>query len=395
MTATTPLQSLYLRRTFWLVVVSVWVAGPAFGLEKNSNSTDKVKVAAKAEEENSDEFLQFEPAPIAKAVPAAPKMPPEKVIEQLEPKVKKDPSDAKSSIELAHAYYDKKDFAKVPPLLWKFVDQLQKTDFYILLRSQNELGQADDLLKVSNLLISRNPKDFEAHYYQGKAYVMKKKDKESLEAFKKAIESNIKHLPSYLSIAEIYEKRKNLYEQRALYQDMLQVFGPLTEILTRLCQVNTQDGFAELGEKYCRQAIQKDPSIAENHVNLGTVILQTGEKQKAKEVFKLAAEKFPKSELAATQYGGFLETEKNYIDSYKIYKTCSDNNPKSEKCLLGYANSSFQIQKLDEAHKIFRKLCGINRNYAVHVRRAQMSLRTSGSKDWANKFQDLADGCAL
>ncbi len=386
LTAMAQLKSLYLRRTFWLVFVSFWAVTPAFGLQ------EKQKRSLSSED---GEFLEFEETPAVKPKPAAPKLPPGKIIEALEPKVKMNPKDAASSMALAHAYYDKKEFAKVPPLLWKFVDQLQKKDFYILLRSQNELGQADELLKISNLLISRNPKDFEAFHYQGKAYVMKKKDKEALDSFKKAIEGNAKYLPSYLSIAEIYEKRKNLYEQRALYQDMLQVFGPLTQILTHLCQVNTKDGFAELGEKYCRQAIQKDPTIPENHINLGLVILQTGEKEKAKEIFKSTAEKFPKSELAALQYGDFLEGEKNYLDSYKTFKVCVDNYPNSEKCLLGASNSAFQIQKLDEAHKNFKKLCGMSRNYAVHVRRALASLRKSGPKEWADKFQDLSDTCAL
>ena len=385
-TSVLPPQSLYLRRTFWAFFVLIWVTVPAFGLEE---------VPKKSMSAEESEFLEFKETPAPKAIAPAPKLAPEKTIEALEPKIKKDPNDYKSAIALAHAYFDKKDFAKVSPLLWKFVDHLEKSDFYILLRSQNELRQADELLKVSNLLISRNPKDFEAHHYQGKAYVLKRKDKEALESFKKAIEANTKFLPSYLCIAEIYEKRKNLYEQRALYQDMLQVFGPLTEILTRLCQVNTKDGFAELGEKYCRQAIQKDPSIPENHINLGIVLLQSGEKQKAKELFKSTSEKFPKSELAAIQYGGFLEADKNFIDSYKVYKVCVENNTKSEKCLLGYSNSSFQIEKLEESLAAFKKLCTFNRTYAVHIRRALASLRTSNSKEWITKYQDLADNCAL
>ncbi len=374
LTAIPLLLSLYFRRTFLLVFVSIWVTLPAFSLEEN-------------------EFLEFEEILAPKPTIEAPKISPDEQIKILEPKVKKDSTDYKSASALAHAYFEKKDFSKIPSLLWKFIDSLQKNDFHILLRSQNELGQADDLLKLSNLLISRNPKDFEAYHYQGKAYVLKKKDKEALESFKKTLERNIKYLPSYLSIAEIYEKRKNLYEQRALYQDMLQVFGPLTEILTRLCQVNTKDGFAELGEKYCRQAIQKDSSIAENHINLGIVVLQNGNKDKAKEIFKSTSAKFPKSEVVALQYGDFLDTDKNFIDSFKVYKICVEHNAKSDKCLLGFANSAFQIQKIDEAHKAFKKLCGINRSFAVHVRRAQASLRSSGPKEWADKYQELADNC--
>jgi tetratricopeptide (TPR) repeat protein len=385
LTAVTTIKSPHFRRSLLLICVSFWVGSTAFGLDK------KPRVPAA----NSDDFTEFDEAPPAKAKLAAPTLSPEKRIETLEPKIKKNPKDSKSAIELAHAYYEKKEFAKVTPLLWKFIDELEKTDFYILLRSHNELKQADDLLKVSNLLTSRSPKDFEAFHYQGKAYMMKKKDKEALESYRKAVEANPKYMPSYLSIAEIYDKRKNLYELRSLYQDMLQVFGPLSEIMTRLCQVNTKDGLADQAEKYCRQAIQKDPNIPENHVNLGLVILQTGDKTKAKEIFKTAAEKFPTSEVAKFQYGNFLDDEKNFIDSYKTYKVCVENNATSERCLLGLGNSAFQIQKLGEAHDAYKKLCTINRNYAVHVRRGLASLRTTGSTDWVQKFQELSDYCSM
>jgi tetratricopeptide (TPR) repeat protein len=302
---------------------------------------------------------------------------------------------ARKSILQATAHFKNKEYAKVTPLLWKHIDLLSPNEFHILMKSHAYLEQADDLLRVSGLLISRSDKDFEAYHYQGRALLMKKKDKEALESFKKALNINSKHLPTYMALAQYYEDKKNLYEQRVVYQDMLTAFGPRGEILTKLCKVHTEDGLNETGEKYCKQATQKDHKVPDNHVNLGIIQIQIGDRAKGKELLKRAAGQFPNSEIALYNYAKVLEEDKNFIDSYKTYKRCSQIDPKSERCILGYANSAFEIQKFQEAHDNYKKLCRINRTNSVHARRGLVSLRTTGPKEWSQKFQELSDFCSM
>lgn len=352
-------KSLHFSRRYWVFFVSIWVAGTAFGLDEK---------------------------PSTKALSNT---------QALEHKIQEQPQDSKSALELAQLYFTEKNYAKIPPLLWKHIDILRKKDFHILLRSHLELSQGEDLLRLANLLVSKNPKDFEAFHFQGKGYLLKKKEKEALGSFKKATEINPKYLPSYLSIAEIYEKKKNLYELRALYMDMLNVFGPWADILTKLCQINTEDGLNDVAEKHCSEAVQKDPKNVSNLVNLGVIAIQLGDRPKGIERLKSATDKFPKSEVALYSYGKVLEEDKNYIDSYKVFKSCVSHDDKSDRCWVGFSNAAFQLQKLDEAHDGYKGLCKKNRSFGVHVRRAVASLRASGQKDHLQKFQDLADFCAL
>lgn len=334
-----PFKSLHFSRRAFVLVVSFWVGTLAFGLEKT-------------------------------------------------------PSKAKSEISEAHSYFNKKDFRQATALLWKNIDALSPKDFHILLKSHAELKQADELLRAAGLLISKNENSFEGYHYQGRAYFMKKKDKEALESFKKAIAVNKKYLPSYLSIATYYEEKKNLYELRVLYQDMLEAFGPRAEVLTKLCEIHTKDALNDTAQKYCSQATQVDPKIPENFVYLGIIHIQTEDRAKGRDALKLAAQRFPKSEVAQFSYGKVLEEDKNFIDAYKVFKQCNLFDKKSERCLLGYAISSFEIRKLEEAHAAYRQLCQINRSNAVYVRRALASLRATGPKEWTQKFQNLSDNCS-
>src|SRR5690606_23769490 len=130
-------------------------------------------------------------------------------IPALEAQLKNKPGDSAAAIELARLYYQKKEYAKATPFLWKHIDSLQRRDLQILLKCHAELEQSEDLLRASNLLISKNDKDYEAYHYQGRGYYLKKKENEALESFKKAITINKKYLPSYLAIGEIYEKKNN------------------------------------------------------------------------------------------------------------------------------------------------------------------------------------------
>jgi tetratricopeptide (TPR) repeat protein len=375
-------QSLHFSRWLLIFFVSFWISSSAFGLDEFAeweNLNDK-KQDSKG---SSAEKPSNEKPPDKTAQPTSPRVAPPPDV----PVPKKAPAPEQPASVL-------KECKEKTPVLWKKIDTLERKDFQTLMKCHYSLKQADDLLRVSNLLIAKNEKDYEAYHYQGEAYLLKKKDKEAQDSFTAALKINPKFMPSYLSIESIYEQKKNLYELRVLYEDMIKAFGPRGDILTKLCRCYTQDGLNESGLKYCNQATQKDPTVADNFVYIGLIHAQAGDKAPAKQALQKAAEKFPNSEFAQYNLGKFLADDKDYIDSYKAYKKCVSSDPKSERCLLGYATSGFEIQKYQEAYDTFKKLCKMNRNQTVYVRRSQAALRNTGPKDWAQKFQELSDYCS-
>ncbi|RYZ79750.1 MAG: tetratricopeptide repeat protein, partial [Proteobacteria bacterium] len=95
------------------------------------------------------------------------------------------------------------------------------------------------MMKIATMLVSKNSKDHEAHYLLGTAQFMSKKNTEALESLKTALELNPKYQPAYEKLAEMYQQRKNTYELRILYQDMVEKIGPKSEFLNKLCELNT------------------------------------------------------------------------------------------------------------------------------------------------------------
>lgn len=247
------------------------------------------------------------------------------------------------------------------------------------------------------MLTGKNPKDFEAHYLTGNAYLLQKKSKQAMESYKQAVEINPKFEPAYTALISFYEKRDtpNLYELRIIYQDMLKAFGPKPNLLSKLCQVNTEDGVYEPAIFSCKDAIVKDKQNPNPYVYLALAYKGTGETAKYEEELKKAATKFPQAEIAQYHYGKLLEDQKNFIEAMKYYKAATDSDSNSSRSWLGLATSSFEVKKYDIAHPAFKKACQLDQKMALPFRRATTVLRNNKNRAWIPKFETDSETCTF
>lgn len=302
---------------------------------------------------------------------------------------------AANLLTTAEAAFKKGEYDKVTDLLWKNIDKLERKELLLLAVAHEKKKEPANILKVTNILTGKNAKDYEAFYLSGSAYLMmNKKDSEALEALKTSIEINPKYQPAYEKLGEMYEKKKNNYELRILYQDMLDNIGHKVEFLTKLCDINTKDNQEDQALAMCNEAIQKDPKIADNSVNLGITQLHAGDTDEAKKTLKAAAESHTKSELAQYTYGDLLETQKNYLEASKYYQAGTVADPKSSRCWLGYAKSAFEIHKYDAALEAFKKACKLDNKTAVHFRKATTALRNTKEASWTKQFESASEACS-
>ncbi len=295
----------------------------------------------------------------------------------------------------AEAAFKKGEYDKVTDLLWKNIERLERKGLLLLAVAHEKKKEPNSLLKVTNILIGKNPKDYEALYLSGSAYLMmNKKDSDALEALKTSLEINPKYQPAYEKLAEMYEKKKNSYELRILYQDMLLNIGRKAEFLTKLCDINTKDNQEDQALSDCKEAIQKDPKIADNLVNLGLTQLNAGDTDVAKKTLRSAADAHSKSELAQYTYANLIETQKNYLEASKYYRACTIADAKSSRCWLGYAKSAFEIHKYDLALDAFKKACKLDNKTAVHFRKATTALRNTKEASWTKQFETASEACS-
>jgi tetratricopeptide (TPR) repeat protein len=297
----------------------------------------------------------------------------------------------------AQELFNKGEYDKVTALLWKDVDKLDRAGFILLARAHEKRNEPGDMARAMNLLIGKDQKDFEAHTYLGVALLMQKKNKDAMEAFKGAIELNAKFEPAYNGLIKMYEMRNppNLYELRILYQDMIDNIGSRPLYLSKLCEINTQDGTYEIALANCREAIVKDPSIASNHVNLAICLKATGDDVNSAATLKKAALKFPTSEIAQYEYAKLLEEQKNFIDAVKYYKAATEAGPTSAKSWMGLASTSFEIRKFEVALIAYKNACKFDRKNAAAFRKATTILRNNRNTEWAGKFESASESCTF
>lgn len=295
----------------------------------------------------------------------------------------------------AEENFKKGAFDKTTDLLWKNIDKLDRKGLLLLAVSHEKKKEPNNMIKVANILTGKDPKDFEAHYLLGSAYLMMiKKHSEALEALKTSLEINPKYQPAYEKLAEMYQKKNNNYELRILYQDMLENIGRKAEFLTKLCEINTKDNQEDQALSTCREAIQKDPRIAENHVYLGLTQLHAGDVEAAKKSLKIAADTHSKSEFAQFSYASLLEEQKNYLEAHKYYKAGTTGDANSSRCWLGYAKSAFEIHKYDQALEAFKTACRLDRKTAVAFRKATAALRNTREAQWTKQFESASESCS-
>lgn len=294
----------------------------------------------------------------------------------------------------AEASFKKGDYDAVTKLLWKNIETLDRRGLILLALAHEKKKDPANMLKVANILTSKNEKDFQGFYLTGSAHLMNKKTGEALEALKTTLELNPKYQPAYDRLAEMYEQKKNMYELRILFQDMVEKLGPKPEFLSKLCEINSVDFTEDQAIKYCTAAIAKDPKRADNHVHLGLTRLHAGDKEEAKKLLKSAADSHSKSEFAQFSYATLLDDQKDYLAASKYYGAAVAADPQAARSWIGYAKSSFEIQKFEQSLEAFKKACKLDRKNAVAFRKAVTLLKTSNDSTWVKPFETASESCS-
>lgn len=286
-----------------------------------------------------------------------------------------------------------KKYSKATELLWQKIEILTEADLITLTKAHYLNKDYFEATKAANLALAKNENNFEALTYLGLCQLQRKKDREAKDFFRRATEVNPVYLPAINGLVTIYEKSANYYELRLIYQDLIKRVGEKAEYLTRLCDIDTKDAIAEGAQQHCRKAVQLDPKVPENYSNLGLVYKNINNLEKAKEQLRVAADKFPNSDINQLNYANFLEEQKNFIEAFKYYGRCIKVNDFAEKCWLGYTSSSYQIQKFAETLIGLKKSCVFNKKHSFLGRKAASFARSVKQSEWARKLDSLSELC--
>lgn len=309
--------------------------------------------------------------------------------------VSKIDSAAAPKIDLAKAKIalTAKDYDKVVEIISGNLDVANREAFLLLVKAyqgQNNLAMAQKTLDTGR---SKYPADPELPTELGRVYLGLNKDREAKAILKEVIDAHPQYEPAYLVMGEMYEKRKNRYELRLLYQDLVDHVNPKPEYLAKLCDLSTSEGLYDLAFKHCKDAIQKNPREPMNYVNLGSAFKETGNVAEANNNYKKAADSFSKSEPAQYSYAQFLDDQKKTVDAYKYYRRASEADEKSLRAWLGLGFSALEIQKFQDSIAALEKVCELDRNGVKQARKAAATVKSLNQPQWMKKFEDLIKHC--
>lgn len=394
----------YFLITSFLSFVSVWVTESAWaqtsGQEKNEFSIfdEYEKTQGKSKTLSTPKNpAKGSAVPIASAPKEISKETSEQKIERLKNEIRKGPKNISLIVQLAEEFFNKREYEKATVLLWKHVDKMDRHGLILLVKAHEKQAEPSEMIRAMNILIGKDSKDAEAYSFLGNAYVLLRKNKDAVENYKKAIELNNKFEPAYDGLISMYEKRNppNLYELRVLYQDMIEAIGTRAHYLRKLCEINTNDGTFEPAIQNCRDAINKEPKVADPFVYLAISYKSTGQDDLAAKTFKKAANDFPKSELAQYHYAKHLEDQKNFVEAMNAYKAGTEADPDAARSWLGLANCSFEIKKYELSLIAYNQACKHDKKTAVAFRRATTVLRNQKNSQWVGKFESASENCTF
>lgn len=324
--------------------------------------------------------LDLHPAFAQNVIPANPSPPPST---NAVPTTATDPKDL----------FKQMKFKEVIDLLSPRIEKLTIFELLLLGESYSLTKNSLAAQKIYTAILSKDPKNISAKTLLGAEYINTNKEKEALATLKEALELNPKNERPYLELVRLYEKRKNKYETRLIYQDLVEKVGEKPQYFTRLCELCTLEGIYDLAKNYCQKAIHLSPKEASNYVFLGQALRDTGETSQAQKYLKQAADSFSKSELANMSYGQFLDEQKNFVSSYVYYKRAVLANPKNAKNWISFSAAALEIQKYSESLEGYSRACKLEKSAALAFRQATNTLRVTKQNEWLRKFEQAVDRC--
>lgn len=275
------------------------------------------------------------------------------------------------------------------------IEKLNREDLIELSKAYSDLNNFQASLKTLNTALSLNSKDVEIKTYIGHQFLKLNKEKDAMASFKEALEINKKFVPAYKGLIQLYEKRKNRYELRILYQDLIDNTTEKPEYVQNLCELYTLDGIYDQTEKYCKRGIQLAPNVSSNYVYLYQSYKYRGDIEKSISNFKDLTTKFPNDLFANLTFAQLLEEKKDYVGAFKFYTKASQSDKKSVTALIGVGTTGVEIQKLELAYQAFEQACKLDRSARAPLRRSTNILKTIKITDWSKKFELLADKCGI
>lgn len=318
-----------------------------------------------------------------------------KQIPALEKKVTENPEDPKLREQLGRAYLVNGEYDRAVTHLKEASQDSTPEVLYMLAEAYRGRKDYPSEIRTLEVIIQTNESDARALELLGYAYFNSEDMNKSSQYFRKALAVDPKRRRSYDGLLKVFEARKNRYESRVVYADMVKAFGEDSQAYSGLCRLYTEDNLSESSIESCRKAISIDPKIPDNHVYLGMSYKYLKDMAQAQRILNKAAKSFPDSELALWASAQLADEMKNWESARLYYRKCVKADPRSSRCYKRLAMITFSLKEYQDSLEAFKRACELDRTTYTEIRNVTSQLRISNDEEWKDKFQDASDKCGM
>jgi tetratricopeptide (TPR) repeat protein len=242
-----------------------------------------------------------------------------------------------------------------------------------LAASLSRAGKSDLAGEQFRKALALEPRDFEANHNLGEFYIQSGKIADAIPLLEQAQRVNPSSYGNGYDLALAYYLTGRLGQARQVVQEIVRQKNT-GELHNLLGQIDEKDGkFVEAGNEY-ETAVQMDPS-EDNLFDWGSELLLHRAYEQAIDVFKQAAQRYPKSPRLVIGLGMALYSRGIYDEAVKALLAAADLNPSDARCYLflskAYDSSPNQA---DEVIQRFRRYAELEPGNALAQYYFAMSL---------------------
>ena len=298
------------------------------------------------------------------------------------------PANAEARAQLAVALERKKDYQGMVTALEGHKDKIGRSGLVLLARAYAKLGRSLDEVTTLELATARYAKDAQLQTLLANALSRNGKRDAAIEMYYKAKETNPKYIPAYDGLLGELVKGESRQEARDLISDMSKRFGAKPRWVSELCHLFVLDAFQEKAVETCSKALKVDKNNPMNAVHLATTYREQNEPDKAKNILIKTATRIKRSEPVQTALGDYFTEKKNFVDAYRWYKAAVKNDSKSFAAQIGLAQSSLELQKMEDSLNAFVAACKLNRTAIREFQSGLIRIRNRGDAKWKSQFEE-------
>ena len=228
-------------------------------------------------------------------------------------------------------------------------------------------GKTQTAIKMCKQIVSKEPKNFQAHYYLGKAYLKENRTELALMEYKTVNDNalfgeGIEELPFRKEYAQILLQHNQ-------QNDALQNFLLLTKM-----EPNNAENFFQAGRIYelqnrydialgfMQKAAMLDKKHAKAHAEIGLMMYRTKQYEGAKKEIDIAIKLSPETYSSYYYLGKILKDQKDLNSAIKAFEKAQRDPEVRQKALIEHGSCFMVANRYDNAAMDFQRAIDLDKN---------------------------------